>query len=105
MQYEKSDEHFSHGTTTSYTNPESGPSLPLVLYGFPREWRPQTIRFIVSFLDEEPKEVWALVATTVMDVGFGHERTPLDVADGMARCVIQNPRRTQLYGVAWRPDT
>lgn len=102
MQYEKSDEHFSHGTTTSYKNPEPGPSLPLVLYGLPREWRPQTIRFVVSFFDEPPAEVWALVAETVLDVGFGHERTALEVHDGMARCVVQNPRRDRLYGVAWR---
>lgn len=101
MQYEKSDEHFSHGTTTTYTNPEPGPSLPLVLYGFPREWRPETIRFVVSFFNEPPDEAWVIVADTVLDVGFGHTRTPLPISDGLARCVIRNPRRSQLYGVGW----
>lgn len=101
MQYEKGDEHFSHGTTMTYTNPEPGPSLPLVLYGFPREWQPETIRFVVSFLDDPPTEAWVIVADTVLDVGFGHKRTPLPMTDGLARCVIQNPRRDQLYGVIW----
>lgn len=101
MQYEKMDEDFNHGTSISYKNPEPGPSLPLVLYGFPRDWRPATIRFVVSFLDEPPSEAWALVADSVLDVGFGHERTPLPIEQGMARCMIQNPRRSQLYGVGW----
>lgn len=102
MQYEKADEHFSHGTTIGYTNPEPGLSLPLVLYGYPRDWRPASIRFIVSFLDDQhPAQAWALVADTVMDVSFGHVRTELDVADGMVRCRIENPRRDQLYGVWW----
>jgi hypothetical protein len=102
MQYEKAHEHFSHGTTIGYTNPEPGPSLPLVLYGYPRDWRPASIRFVVSYLDDEhPAQAWALVANTVMDVSFGHERTKLDVTDGMVRCRIENPRRDQLYGVWW----
>jgi hypothetical protein len=101
MQYQLSDSSFSHGTTTSYQNPEDT-SLPLVLYGFPRDWRPKSIRFVIAFLDEVlPRQVWALVADTVMDVGFGHERTELEIHDGMARCRIDNPRRDQLYGVWW----
>lgn len=77
-------------------------ALPLVLYGFPRDWRPQCIRFAIAFLDEEPPaRVWALVADSVLDVGFGHERHELEIADGLARCRIENPRRDQLYGVWW----
>lgn len=102
MQYDKTDEHLSHGTTIGYQNPEPGPSLPLVLYGFPRDWRPASIRIVVSFLDDwRPAAAWAFVANTVMDVSFGHERTALQVTDGLARCRIENPRRDQLYGVGW----
>lgn len=102
MRYEKADEGFSEGRNLGYTNPEPGPSLPLVLYGFPRDWRPTSIRFILTFLGEEPPaHVWALVADSVLDVGFGHERTELDVTDGMARCRIENPSRNQLYGIWW----
>ncbi|MEA3078195.1 MAG: hypothetical protein QOF60_3103 [Actinomycetota bacterium] len=102
MRYEKEDEHLSSGQNIGYTNPEAGPSLPLVLYGFPRDWRPKSIRFVMAFMDEElPTHVWALVADSVLDVGFGHERTELDITDGIARCRIENPRRDQLYGVWW----
>lgn len=38
-----------------------------------------------------------------MDVSFGHERTELEISDGMARCRIENPRRDQLYGLFWSP--
>jgi hypothetical protein len=102
MRYKKEDEQLSSGRNIGYTNPEAGPSLPLVLYGFPRDWRPQTLRFVIAFMDEElPAHVWALVADSVLDVGFGHERTELAVEDGMTRCRIENPRRDQLYGVWW----
>lgn len=102
MRYEKEDEHLSSGRNIGYTNPEPGPSLPLVLYGFPRDWRPESIRFAVAFMDEDyPKQVWALVADSVLDVSFGHERYELEIDDGMVRCRIENPRRDQLYGVWW----
>lgn len=101
MRYEKTDEKLSSGRNTGYLNPEDS-SLPLVLYGFPRDWRPLSIRFAIAFLgDDYPAKVWALVAASVLDVGFGHERTELEVSDGMARCRIENPNRSQLYGVWW----
>ncbi len=102
IRYEASDDEWRHGTSTAYKNPDDS-SLPLVLYGFPRDWRPKSIRFVIAFTDKEdqPKEVWALVADTVLDVGFGHERHPVEMVDGMARCRIENPRRDQLYGVWW----
>lgn len=101
MRYEQGDDEFRHGTNVGYQNPEET-SLPLVLYGFPRDWRPKSIRFVIAFMDEElPNRAWALVADSVLDVGFGHERTALTIEDGMARCRIENPRRDQLYGVWW----
>ena len=102
MRYEKEDEHLSSGRNIGYTNPEPGPSLPMVLYGFPRDWRPQSIRFAIAFMDDDyPKQVWALAADSVLDVSFGHERFELEIDDGMVRCRIDNPRRDQLYGVWW----
>jgi hypothetical protein len=102
MRYEKEDANLSSGRNMGFTNPEPGSSLPLVLYGFPRDWRPSTLRFVVAFMDEDlPSHTWALVADSVLDVGFGHERTELAVEDGMTRCRIENPRRDQLYGVWW----
>ncbi|AKU18196.1 hypothetical protein [Luteipulveratus mongoliensis] len=101
MQYDQTDTELSRGKTLGFKNPEDT-SLPLVLYGFPRDWRPISIGFVVAFLDEDfPRTVSALVADTIIDVGFGHERTPLEIDDGMARCRIDRPRRDQLYGVWW----
>lgn len=101
MQYERSDTGLSHGRNTGYPNPENS-SLPLVLFGFPRDWRPINIRFAVAFMGEDyPSKVWAVAADSVMDVSFGHERFELEIDEGMARCRIDNPRRDQLYGVWW----
>jgi len=101
MRYEASDTDWKHGTNTAYTNPEDS-SLPLVLFGYPRDWKPLSIRFVIAFMEGDyPEEVWALVADSVLDVGFGHERHALEIDDGMARCKIENPRRDQLYGVWW----
>lgn len=101
MRYDKTDEKFTSGKNTGYLNPEDS-SLPLVLYGFPRDWRPINIRFAIAFLgDDHPQRVWALVADSVLDVGSGHERTELEIVDGIARCRIENPNRSQLYGVWW----
>lgn len=101
MQYEQDDTELSHGKTMGFTNPEDS-SLPLVLYAFPRDWRPISLGFVIAFLDEDyPTTVSALVADTIIDVGFGHERTPLEIDDGMARCRIDRPQRDQLYGVWW----
>lgn len=102
MRYERDDTQLTGGKNIGYTNPEAGSSLPLVLFGYPRDWRPIDIRFVIAFMDEDyPTAVWALVADGVLDVGFGHERHPLELDDGMARCRIENPRRDQLYGVWW----
>lgn len=102
IRYEQDDAQLSSGKNVGYTNPESGSSLPLVLFGYPRDWRPIDIRFVIAFMDEDyPRSVWALVADGVLDVGFGHERYGLDIDDGLARCRIENPRRDHLYGVWW----
>lgn len=102
MRFDKDDTNLSNGRNTGYTNPEPDTSLPLVLFGFPRHWQPNNIRFIIAFLHEDyPRHVWALVADGVLDVGFGHERTELEIVDGMARCRIEEPRWDQLYGVWW----
>lgn len=102
MRYELTDTELRSGDTTTYLNPLKDSGLPLILFGFPRDWRPASIRFVVAFLGEDyPSRVWALVADSVLDVGFGHERTELMITEGMARCRIENPRRDQLYGVWW----
>lgn len=102
MQYEQTDTDLSNGKTMGFKNPEDS-SLPLVLYAFPRDWRPISLGFVIAFLDDDyPSTVSALVADTVIDVGFGHGRTPLEIDDGMARCRIDRPRRDQLYGVWWQ---
>lgn len=102
MRYHQEDTTLSKGEATTYENPQPGPSLPLLLFGFPADWTPQSLSFAVAFLDESPSEAWALVADTVFDIGFGHERTALAVVDGMARCRFEDPSWDQLYGIWWR---
>lgn len=102
LRYDREDTDLSHGQNDGHTNPEPGPSLPLMIFGFPREWQPATMRLVVAFLDDDlPSRVWALVADSVLDIGFGHERTELEVSNGMARCLIEQPRFDQLYGIWW----
>jgi hypothetical protein len=101
MRFDNDDIHLTHGTNTGITNPEPGSSLPLVLYGFPGDWRPSTLRFAIAFIDEHPQKAWALVIGTVINIGFGHERTELEIVQGLARYRIDQPRQDQLYGVWW----
>lgn len=102
MKFERTDDSFSHGTTVGHTNAEPGPSLPLVLFGYPPEWQPIDIRFIVAFMDQDyPTRVWTLLSDDVLAVSYGPERTELEIVDGMARCLIENPARDLLYGVWW----
>lgn len=101
MRYELSDTDFKHGVTESFTNPESRHSLPALLYQIPQTWKIHSVRFVVLFTDEQPKDAWALACDSVLDISFGNERFPLDIEDGNTRCRIDNPRVDQVYGVWW----
>lgn len=101
MRYEREDETFSHGRDLGYSKPEPGTSLPLVLFGFPADWQPLSLGFVVAFIEETPERVWSLAADNIIDIGFGHQRTELKVVDGMARCKFEEPTWERLYGVWW----
>lgn len=103
MRYQSEGDLYSQGDDQHYTNPEPGPSPPLLLYGFPRDWQPAAIHFAVQFLDHDhPSKVWALVIDNIFHVGFGTERIELEVSDdGLARYIVESPSVDQLYGVWW----
>lgn len=89
--------------SVDYQNPAEGPSLPCLVYGYPRDWRPKTLTLAVAFVDMlMPSEVWAVMADSFFGICFGEDRHALTPVDGVASCKFVNPRRNQLYGVWWR---
>lgn len=101
LRYEAGEEQLSSGRTQAYTNPEEGPSPPWVLFGLPVDWQASAIHFVVTFIDEQPKRVWAVAADNLFELSVGHQRFEIEVEDGMARCRIDNPNQDQVYGVWW----
>jgi hypothetical protein len=87
----------------SYKNPAEGPSMPCLLYAYPREWRPGSLALAVSF-DSEPRpgEVWGVVGDSVFSLVYGERRYPLVLRDNVAICKFVGPRTDRLYGVWWR---
>lgn len=88
-----------------YRNPTDQPSLPCLLYAFPRDWRPKSLTLVVSFLEEpHPFEVWAFQAPNFIEASYAAERYPLAIEAGTATCRFVNPRRDRMYGCWWRWD-
>lgn len=100
--FERDDETRSQGQSTAITNPADGPSLPAVIYGIPYGWEPASLTFIVMFLDETPERIWAVVADSLANVSFAHERTELTLDGNVAKCRIDEPDQGLLYGVWWQ---
>lgn len=90
-------------TTLDCPNPtRSGPSLPCLLYAYPRDWRPASLTLSVSFVDDPPKSAWGISAESFMDLSFGHERHELAIGEAQATCRFERPRRDRIYGLWWR---
>lgn len=101
LRYDASDQLLSSGRTQAYTNPEEGPSPPLVLFGLPADWRATSLHLIVTFIDETPRRAWALASDNLFEISVGHQRFPIDITEGVTRCRIDNPTNDQVYGVWW----
>jgi hypothetical protein len=90
-------------TSLNIENTSEGPSLPCLIYAYPRDWRPRTLTFGVTFLEQQiPHEAWAIVGESFFEVVFGKERYPLKFDGSRVTCRIENPRRDRVYGVGWR---
>jgi hypothetical protein len=99
--FDRNDAGLSNGRAVGHPNPENS-SLPLVMCGIPKHWDPVSLQFAVAFLGGDyPVRAWALVAESVMDVCFGHQRFELQIEDDMARCRIDDPGQDRTYGVWW----
>lgn len=89
--------------SVDYENPSDGPSLPCLLYGLPRDWRPTTLTLVATFLEEpQPTEVWGIHAPTFFEMCYAHRRTLLDVDGDTAVCRFVNPRHDRVYALWWR---
>lgn len=100
--FERDDATRSRGRSTAITNIADGPSLPAVIYGIPYGWEPASLTIIVMFIDVKPQRVWAVVADSLANASFGHERTELTIDGNTARCRIEEPPRGMLYAVWWQ---
>ena len=89
--------------STEVPNRSTGPSMPCLVYSYPREWRPVSLTLVLHFQTEpHPSHVWATVADNIMKLSFGEERYALKLNDGQVVCRFANPRRDRLYGMWWR---
>ena len=87
-----------------WENPSPDVSLPCLIYGFPRDWEPASLRMAVAFRKEpHPTHVWAVVAPTFFDLSCATERHDLPLQDNMVMARITRPRRDHLYGIFWTP--
>lgn len=95
------------GTTkrisTDVENRSNEPSLPCLVYSYPRDWRPASLTLVVAFQSEPyPDQVWATVADNIMRLPFGEERYLLKIeGEGQTMCRFIGPRRDRLYCVWW----
>lgn len=92
----------SRRRSLDYLNPSDQPSLPCMVYAFPRDWQPTTLTLAVSFLDDQsPASVWAFQAPNFIEANFAKDRYELIPKQGMAMCRFQEPRRDRIYGIWW----
>lgn len=93
----------THRRTVDYENPSDGPSLPCLLYGVPRDWRPATLTLAVKFLGDPAQfEAWGIHSPTFFEMSYAHRRHALQISDHRAICRFENPRTDRVYGLWWR---
>jgi hypothetical protein len=96
-------ERIKSSSSLNYDNPTSELSMPCLIYGFPRDWKPATLTLVVAFRQlPHPSSVWAVVAPSFFDLSFGEERYEVTLDKDTATCKIMKPRRDRLYAVWWR---
>lgn len=89
-------------TSTTFNNPTKAPSMPCLIYAFPRDWRPRSLTLGVAFRREPyPRRIWGITAPTFLDLAFAEERYDLTLDKDTATCKFVNPRRDRLYGIFW----
>ncbi len=90
-------------SSTDYANQSSEPSLPALIYGYPRDWRPASISLLITFRDRpHPSRIEAVVARNFFELVYGVERHVLGTEDGVASVRFERPRTDRLYAIIWR---
>lgn len=90
-------------TSLEHQNPQDSPSLPCLVYAFPRDWKPATLTLAASFTKPvSATEAWGIAAESFFDLCFGHERYPLKMDDDTVTVKFVRPRRDRLYALWWR---
>lgn len=88
--------------STDVPNNSAEPSMPCLIYGYPRDWQPASLTLVVNFQTEPyPSYIWATVVENVIKLPFGEKRYVLTISDGQAVCRFVNPQRDQLYALGW----
>lgn len=89
-------------TSLEFSNPAAEASIPALIYGYPRDWRPASLTLTVSFLGSNvPQAIWATAADNFFSVLFGVKRRSLTVKDGTVTCRFEHLRTDRLYAVGW----
>jgi len=102
MQYAREDEKMLVGNDEHFPNPSSEPSMPCLIYAFPRDWRPASVTMMVTFANEPyPEVVWGVIGNGLMELVYGIDRHPLVVKRGMAHFKVLNPKRWMVFGLVW----
>ncbi|TCJ35198.1 hypothetical protein [Parafrankia sp. BMG5.11] len=84
-------------------NPSTEPSMPCLIYSYPRDWRPASLTLAVAFLSEpHPATIWGTYTDNIMKLAFGHERYVLNLNGNTATCRFLQPRTDLLYAIWWR---
>lgn len=83
-------------------NHSAEPSMPCLLYAYPRDWRPASLTLAVAFLSEShPEHVWATYSNNITKLPYGEQRYPLTIQEDRATCKFVRPRTDHLYGIWW----
>jgi len=83
-------------------NSSTEPSMPCLIYAFPRDWEPATLTLAVAFHAEPyPTYVWGTYSDNILKLPHGAQRYPIVLSNGVANCTFKKPRRELIYGVWW----
>ena len=83
-------------------NTSAEPSMPCLIYAYPRDWRPASLTLAVVFRTQPyPDRVWGTYADNILKLSFGEKRYPIQLNGDTATCRFVRPRRDLVYGVWW----
>lgn len=87
-------------TSTDLENPESGASLPCLVYLFPRDWQPRSLTLAAVFRKSMPSEGFAFSSTTLIQLPYARRR-PLALQGDTLSFKVSAPSNGLIYGIGW----